>query len=412
MEPNGSFSYFASSPAGPADFSYTVSDIHGATASAVVNLIPRVTSFNVQVVSVSNGKTFTTTTARVGATVYTDRSYTITNLSGGLNNGILVRTSQADRYYNTANYFTLAINAPGDVYVLYDPREAVLPLWLRNPAWVRVNTESISITDTGSSPRQVFHRSYPAGQFSLGGNADGTPGALANYFVIVKPQGNQAPIAYDQTLQSNDSQPLPITLSASDSNGDALIFSVLTQPANGILSGTAPHLIYTANSGYVGSDSFTFQANDGLLDSNAATVTINVLPGTTDFKVKVISVSTGKNYTTATAQVGVLPYIDRSYTLTNLSSGLAAGTLIRTSQFDRYLTNADFLTLSVNVVSNVYVCYDKRAVALPSWLDSTWTLTGESISSTDTEGSPLKVYVKQFPVGCQATIEMSPISPH
>jgi Bacterial Ig domain len=33
---------------------------------------------------------------------------------------------------------------------------------------------------------------------------------------------------------------------------------------------------YTPNTNFSGSDSFTYKANDGLLDSNTATVTINV----------------------------------------------------------------------------------------------------------------------------------------
>ena len=34
---------------------------------------------------------------------------------------------------------------------------------------------------------------------------------------------------------------------------------------------------YTPSAGYVGPDSFTFKANDGTVDSNIATVTINVI---------------------------------------------------------------------------------------------------------------------------------------
>jgi hypothetical protein len=64
---------------------------------------------------------------------------------------------------------------------------------------------------------------------------------------------------------------------ATDAEGDALTFVAVTQPGNGTLSlnpdGT---FAYTPDSGFSGSDSFTFRANDGLLSSGVATFTINV----------------------------------------------------------------------------------------------------------------------------------------
>ena len=68
-----------------------------------------------------------------------------------------------------------------------------------------------------------------------------------------------------------------ITLSGSDEEGDSLSFTVLSQPKNGTLSGTAPALTYSPNANYSGSDSFSYKANDGVADSNTATVTINVI---------------------------------------------------------------------------------------------------------------------------------------
>ena len=53
-------------------------------------------------------------------------------------------------------------------------------------------------------------------------------------------------------------------------------YTVVSGPANGTLSGTAPNLTYTPNANANGADSFTFIANDGALDSNVATVSITV----------------------------------------------------------------------------------------------------------------------------------------
>jgi hypothetical protein len=47
-------------------------------------------------------------------------------------------------------------------------------------------------------------------------------------------------------------------------------------PANGSLSGSAPNMTYTPNNNFNGTDSFTFKANDGTVDSNEATVSITI----------------------------------------------------------------------------------------------------------------------------------------
>lgn len=53
---------------------------------------------------------------------------------------------------------------------------------------------------------------------------------------------NEAPIADSQSLDINEEQSLAITLTASDPDGDALTYTIVTQPSHGTLSGTAPYL--------------------------------------------------------------------------------------------------------------------------------------------------------------------------
>src|SRR5262249_46663780 len=55
-------------------------------------------------------------------------------------------------------------------------------------------------------------------------------------------------------------------------------YQVVTGPSHGTLSGTAPNLIYTPFGDYYGPDSFTYKVNDGTVDSNVATVSVNVTP--------------------------------------------------------------------------------------------------------------------------------------
>ena len=88
---------------------------------------------------------------------------------------------------------------------------------------------------------------------------------------------NDAPIANDGTVTASQGTPVTIELSASDIDGDSLIYSIDTDVSNGVLNAiTGNQVTYTPNLSYVGSDSFTFKTNDGTVDSNIATISITV----------------------------------------------------------------------------------------------------------------------------------------
>jgi hypothetical protein len=87
---------------------------------------------------------------------------------------------------------------------------------------------------------------------------------------------NRAPTANDQTAQTSRTAPIDFTLSATDPEGDALTYAIASPPQHGTLSGTAPTVTYTAASGFIGNDSFTFTASDAFGASNIATVSIVV----------------------------------------------------------------------------------------------------------------------------------------
>lgn len=87
-----------------------------------------------------------------------------------------------------------------------------------------------------------------------------------------------APTAANQNVTTDEDAPHAITLVATDPNADSLAYTIVTTPTHGTLSGNLPTLTYTPNPNYNGPDSFTFQANDGQFDSNAATVAITVNP--------------------------------------------------------------------------------------------------------------------------------------
>ena len=94
--------------------------------------------------------------------------------------------------------------------------------------------------------------------------------------LIAVPPVNNAPVAQPQNVSVNEGASLPITLTATDSNGDALSYSVATGPTHGTLTGTGRNLTYTPTAAYSGPDSFTFVANDGTVSSAPATISITV----------------------------------------------------------------------------------------------------------------------------------------
>jgi len=95
---------------------------------------------------------------------------------------------------------------------------------------------------------------------------------------------NDAPVAVNDSYNTNEDTPLTITapgVLANDTDVDnTTLTSVLVNgPANGSLSLNANgSFTYTPNPNYNGTDSFTYRANDGALNSPIATVTITVNP--------------------------------------------------------------------------------------------------------------------------------------
>jgi uncharacterized delta-60 repeat protein len=70
---------------------------------------------------------------------------------------------------------------------------------------------------------------------------------------------------------------LGVLANDSDPDGDPLTAHLVTAPSHGSLTFRADGTFdYTPDADYVGTDTFTYRANDGTLDSNLATVTITV----------------------------------------------------------------------------------------------------------------------------------------
>ncbi len=125
----------------------------------------------------------------------------------------------------------------------------------------------IKITDNGNKLEGKFYRN--------GNNA------VLDSFSITK-AGNSPPVANNQVVNVIKNTPTQITLTATDPNNDPLTYTAGTPQQGGSLNpaggpGPATRTYTPPNPNYLGADSFTFTANDGTVNSNVATVSINVI---------------------------------------------------------------------------------------------------------------------------------------
>ncbi|MCD6304247.1 MAG: tandem-95 repeat protein, partial [Planctomycetes bacterium] len=106
---------------------------------------------------------------------------------------------------------------------------------------------------------------------------DGTDiSAAATVTVTVRPV-NDAPVADDLVIAALPAQPVAAALSATDIDDDELTYALAAGPAHGSVQLDADGAFtYTPAAGFAGTDSFTFVADDGSVNSPPATVTVYV----------------------------------------------------------------------------------------------------------------------------------------
>lgn len=204
---------------------------------------------------------------------------------------------------------------------------------------------SVSHFDTALTPSVLMEPNLP-GSITTS-SVDITVCALQDigWTVIACPHdgSNRAPVANSQSVATNEDTPITITLTASDPDGNALVWTVGTPPTLGTVSSISANsprtIIYTPTANANGPDSFTFTVNDGSL-SATGTVTVTVTPVNDAPTVQNVSsaVQSGQN-----VDIALLGSDIEGNALTySIVSGPARGTATITGSTVSYRSEAGF----------------------------------------------------------------------
>ncbi len=96
---------------------------------------------------------------------------------------------------------------------------------------------------------------------------------------------NIAPVAHDASFSMEENTALNGRFSATDSDDDPLTYTLVANPTKGTVTIADPAndgFVYTPDPDTTGSDSFTFRVNDGIEDSNVATVSVTIYDADTN----------------------------------------------------------------------------------------------------------------------------------
>jgi hypothetical protein len=111
------------------------------------------------------------------------------------------------------------------------------------------------------------------GVFLVPDDGNGHSGTSSVFAVLT----NHPPAVNSLSFVVNEDTSQPITLTASDPDGDTLIFGIAVPPTNGTVTGSVPNLTYTPTADYWGPDQFSFFVNDGKGNSVTGLVAITVV---------------------------------------------------------------------------------------------------------------------------------------
>ncbi|HEY3377484.1 MAG TPA: Ig-like domain-containing protein [Armatimonadota bacterium] len=181
---------------------------------------------------------------------------------------------------------TVSLTAPADGAIYMAPAAITLTATAADSDGTISKVEffqgTTKLGEATSAPYSYAWSNVPASTYTLTATATDNDGATTtSASVIVAAIANTLPVAQGFSLATLQNTPVNGTLLATDVNGDTLTFSIVSNGTLGTASITNAQtgaMTYTPNTSAIGTDSFTFRANDGQGNSNIATVTVTIQP--------------------------------------------------------------------------------------------------------------------------------------
>ena len=139
-----------------------------------------------------------------------------------------------------------------------------------NPTYGRLSGDAPNLTYT---PNDNYNGSDSFIFITNDGKAD----SKRTKITLTVTKVNDRPIINPrETIQTNEDSTKKFTLSATDTEGDTLTYTITTSPTNGTLTHKGAEFTYSPKANYNGSDSFGIKSNDGSSDSDEVTIMISV----------------------------------------------------------------------------------------------------------------------------------------
>ncbi|MBF0451581.1 MAG: tandem-95 repeat protein [Candidatus Magnetomorum sp.] len=203
--------------------------------------------------------------------------------------------------YDQFDYFAKTMNSPKTVKIYVRPvNDAPMINMPSSLTMLEDSTVAITvdITDIENDPLNITIEPPPNGQVTgeiphltyipvqgfKGLDAftiqamDGYESSEKTIYITVEPK-NIAPEAFNATHETLEDKTLTAMLNASDSNNDSLYYLLTSNASKGQVTIEDPNtgaFTYHPRANVNGVDTFMFKAYDGILDSNIATITIDI----------------------------------------------------------------------------------------------------------------------------------------
>jgi RHS repeat-associated protein len=280
-----------------------------------------------------------------GTVTFSDTAGLATSASFSAPGVYVVQFSASDSLLTTVTNWTIVVNqAPvvsaGAAQLVTLPQAATLngsatddglPSGTLTYLWTKVSGPGAVNFGDASLPATTATFSA-SGLYTLQLTAnDGAAESSAQVTVRV----NTTPTAQAQAVSVNEDSSVTIALQATDADNDTLTYAIVTPPAHGTLNPQPSNpgmYVYAPEADYFGPDNFTFNVNDGTVDSAPAAVSVTVA-----------AVNDAPSFVAGGNQITAED--GGSQTVTAWATGISAGPANESSQTVHFLVSSDNASL-------------------------------------------------------------------